>query len=163
MSDEGRPRPGKKKHRKAEADADPEFQIAPMIDILLVLLVFFMSISSTEVLRQNQNVDLPIAKEAKEPKKQANRAEVVINVMYVPISNTTTIEIDEKNMTAQQMVPILQSAVQRNPQVRVLLRVDKQVRYEFLRSMLESIGQSGVGDVTFSVVDKDKNAKPTQF
>lgn len=163
MAEEGRPRPGKKKHRKPEAEADPEFQIAPMIDILLVLLVFFMSISSTEVLRQNQNVDLPIAKEAKEPKKQANRAEVVINVMYVPISNTTTIEIDEKNMTAQQMVPILQSAVQRNPQVRVLLRVDKQVRYEFLRSMLESIGQSGVGDVTFSVVDKDKNAKPTQF
>jgi biopolymer transport protein ExbD len=161
MSDEGRPRPGKKKHRKAEAEADPEFQIAPMIDILLVLLVFFMSISSTEVLRQNQNVDLPVAKEAKEPKTQgAQKKEVVINVLYIPISNTTSIEIDEKSMTAQQMIPVLQAAVQRSPQVRVLLRVDKQVRYEFLRSMLESIGQSGVSDVTFSVVDKDPKANP---
>ena len=37
----------KKKVRKPDPEIDPEFQIAPMIDILLVLLVFFMSISST--------------------------------------------------------------------------------------------------------------------
>lgn len=159
MSDEGRPRPGKKKHRKAEADADPEFQIAPMIDILLVLLVFFMSISSTEVLRQNQDVNLPVAKEAKDPRKITEKSEVVINVLYVPTSNLTSIEINEKRMTAPEMIPILRTAVQKNPQVRVLLRVDKEVRYEFLRSMLESIGQAGVGDVTFSVVDKDPKAK----
>ena len=41
---------GKKKRRKVDPETDPEFQIAPMIDILLVLLVFFMSISTTEVL-----------------------------------------------------------------------------------------------------------------
>ncbi len=42
-------------------EIDPEFQIAPMIDILLVLLVFFMSISSTEVLQKTQDVQLPTA------------------------------------------------------------------------------------------------------
>ena len=45
-------------------EEDPEFQIAPMIDILLVLLVFFMAISSTEVLQTNDKVRLPVAKEA---------------------------------------------------------------------------------------------------
>jgi len=47
-----------------QPEEDPEFQIAPMIDILLVLLVFFMSISSTEVLQTNDQVKLPIAKDA---------------------------------------------------------------------------------------------------
>ena len=40
-------------------EEDPEFQIAPMIDILLVLLVFFMSISSTEVLQKTEGINLP--------------------------------------------------------------------------------------------------------
>lgn len=158
MSDDRRPRAGKKKHRKPEAEADPEFQIAPMIDILLVLLVFFMSISSTEVLQQNQNVDLPVAKAAKEAKKDKG-GQVIVNVLYTPINNLTSIEVDERVLTAQELVPLLKAKVTANPQVRVLLRADKQVRYEFLRTLLESVGQSGVGDVTFSVVDKDPNAK----
>jgi len=33
------------KERKNPPEEDPEFQIAPMVDILLFLLVFFMSIS----------------------------------------------------------------------------------------------------------------------
>lgn len=162
MSDEGRPRAGKKKHRKPESEADPEFQIAPMIDILLVLLVFFMSISSTEVLQQNQNVELPIAKEAKDTPGKAP-SQVILNVMYVPTSNLTSIEVNEKVVSTQELIPILKNAITKNPLTRVLIRADKQVRYEFMRSLLESIGQSGVGNVTFSVVDKDKNAKPTKF
>ena len=47
-------------------EEDPEFQIAPMIDILLVLLVFFMSIATEQVLQVNKEVILPVAKEAKE-------------------------------------------------------------------------------------------------
>ena len=30
---------------------EPDFQIAPMIDVLLVLLIFFMSITSAQVLK----------------------------------------------------------------------------------------------------------------
>ena len=36
------PRQKAEKERKNPVEEDPEFQIAPMIDILLVLLVFFM-------------------------------------------------------------------------------------------------------------------------
>ena len=32
------------------AEGEPEFQIAPMIDVLLVLLIFFMSITTTPLL-----------------------------------------------------------------------------------------------------------------
>jgi len=32
-------------------NGEPEFQIAPMIDVLLTLLIFFMSITTAEVIR----------------------------------------------------------------------------------------------------------------
>ena len=73
-------------------EEDPEFQIAPMIDILLVLLVFFMSISSTEVLQSNREIALAVAKEAKQPKK--NPGQVIVNVSWVPLNNAGSIEVD---------------------------------------------------------------------
>ncbi|HEY5813945.1 MAG TPA: biopolymer transporter ExbD, partial [Terrimicrobiaceae bacterium] len=67
-----------------------------MIDILLVLLVFFMSISSAEMLQSNQDVDLPVARDAKESKK--NPGQVIVNVLFNAINNQTVIEIDERGV-----------------------------------------------------------------
>jgi biopolymer transport protein ExbD len=147
--------PGRKKHfRKAEPDVDPEFQIAPMIDILLVLLVFFMSISSTEVLQSNQDVNLPVAKDAKESKK--NPGQVIVNVLFNSVNNQTVVEVDERPVSLGDLVPMLRAKVGANPFVRVLLRADKDVRYDFMRGLLEAVGKAGVGNVTFSVADKEK-------
>lgn len=153
MSEESHKK-GKKKVRKADHEPEPEFQIAPMIDILLVLLVFFMSISSTEVLQANQNVKLPVAKDAKQAKK--NPGQVIINVLYSPTNNATSIEVDEKKMSPGELVGLLQAKVAKVPEMRVLVRADKEVRYEFMRTLLETVGKSNISDVTFSVVDKEE-------
>jgi biopolymer transport protein ExbD len=143
-----------KKRRKAETEVDPEFQIAPMIDILLVLLVFFMSISTTEVLQANKNVILPVAKEAKDSKK--NPSQVIINVTFSQINNTTGIEVDQQTYhSPSEIVSLLKKKVSLDPLVRVLIRADKEVKYEYMRQLLEAVGASGVGNVTFSVVDKE--------
>ena len=127
-------------------EEDPDFQIAPMIDILLVLLVFFMSISSTEVLQSNKSVNLPIAKEAKEAKD--NPGQVIINVTYAPINNATAIEVDERIYPVpSDLISMLSAKVAANPLVRVLIRADRQVRYEYMRQLLESVGRAGVGNV----------------
>jgi biopolymer transport protein ExbD len=144
----------KKPVRKPEPDVDPEFQIAPMIDILLVLLVFFMSISSTELLQANRDVNLPVAREAKESKK--NPGQIIVNVLYNPLSTDTVMEVDERPINIAQLVPLLQAKVVANPLVRVLVRADKEVRYEFMRGLLEAVGRAGVDNVTFSVADKER-------
>ncbi len=59
---------------------EPEFQIAPMIDVLLVILIFFMTITSASVLKVDKKIDLPIAKNAQ--KKDNSRAETVVNVRW---------------------------------------------------------------------------------
>jgi biopolymer transport protein ExbD len=147
--------PGRKRHvRKPEPEVEPEFQIAPMIDILLVLLVFFMSISSTEVLQSSQDVNLPVARDATESKK--NPGQVIVNVLYNPLTTETVLEIDERAVSLGELAPMLQAKVVANPLVRVLVRADKQVRYEFMRALLEIVGKAGVGNVTFSVADKEK-------
>ncbi len=142
----------KKKHvRKAEPETDPEFQIAPMIDILLVLLVFFMSISTTEVLQSNRNIQLPVARDASPSKK--NVGQTIINVTHS--LNGPGIEIDQQSFTVAELQGRLQDKVRANPQMRVVIRGDKEVKYEFLRTLLETVGKAGVGNVTFSVASKE--------
>jgi len=155
MSDAGHSHgKSKKKVRKPDHEPDPEFQIAPMIDILLVLLVFFMSISSTEVLQSNKEIHLPIAKEAKEAKD--NPGQVIINLTYTPMNDMTGVVLDQKDYSSpSDLVPLLQNKVAANPLVRVLIRADREVKYDFVRQVLQAVGQSGVGNVTFSVVDKE--------
>jgi biopolymer transport protein ExbD len=50
---------------------------------------------------------------------------------------------------------LLQNKVAANPLVRVLIRADREVKYDFVRQVLQAVGQSGIGNVTFSVVDKE--------
>ena len=143
------------KERKNQPDEDPEFQIAPMIDILLVLLVFFMSISSTEVLQANREIQLPIAADGKSASKN-NPGQVIINITWVTMNNTGSIEVNDKVYpTANDLVPTLQNSINANPLDRVLIRADKSVRYDFLRNVLKAVGTAGVSNVTFSVVDKE--------
>jgi len=143
----------KRRNKKPSSEIEPEFQIAPMIDILLVLLVFFMSISSTEVLQSNHSVNLPIAKDAKDAKP--NPGQVIINVLYNKGTNVAALEINDQIVSSGELVSRLSAHVQKNPLVRVVIRADRDVRYEFMRSLLASIGKAGIANVTFSVVDKD--------
>ena len=136
-------------------EEDPEFQIAPMIDILLVLLVFFMSISSTEVLQQNDMVNLPVAKEAGDKKKGSTQSIVnIYNSLLVP--GKTLVELDGKDYeNPAAIVPIIEGKLKVNPQMRVVMRADKMVRYEMTKLVLLQLGAAGVQNVTFSVVDKE--------
>ena len=146
-----------RKKTRLVPEEDPEFQIAPMIDILLVLLVFFMSISTSEVLQVSQNVVLPVAKDAK--KREKPNGEVMVNVIWNAFNNIGQIEVSEvKYDRADQIAGLLTTAVQANPETRVVIRADRNVRYEYLRSVMVAAGKAGVGKVTFSVVDKDQHA-----
>jgi biopolymer transport protein ExbD len=139
-------------------EEDPEFQIAPMIDILLVLLVFFMSISSTEVLQVSKDVTLPVAKDAK-PAEKDTKGQTIVNVMWATINNAGSVEVDnQKYQQPEQMLNHLQTKAQANPAMRILIRADRNVRYDYLKQVMITAGTAGVGKVTFSVVDKDPSA-----
>ena len=159
MSDAA-PKRGKKKRREPEPEADPEFQIAPMIDILLVLLVFFMSFSSTEVLQSNKDIRLPVAKDAKDAKE--NPGQIIVNLAVNPINSAVGISVNEIDYpTPGDLIPVLQNHIEKNPMVRVLIRADKEVRYATMKSLLEAVGKAGIANVTFSVVDKEAAPTPS--
>ena len=141
-------------------EEDPEFQIAPMIDILLVLLVFFMAIATEQVLQVNKEVQLPVAKDAGElSPEEKKKSELMINLLWVDNFNTGSIVVDTKTVEAAVLQEMIRKKKEINPELRVIIRADKHAKYAYVRSIMVAIGNAGVPNITFSAVDKELEKK----
>ena len=145
-------------------EEDPEFQIAPMIDILLVLLVFFMSIATDQVLQVNKEVVLPVAKvDANDDVEKAKqRSEVFVNVIWT-LDNNGKIEVDGRGELSDLAALTeyinkkreLAESAGNQENFRVVIRGDKRAKYQYIRGVMSAIGQAKVPNVVFSAVDKE--------
>src|SRR5689334_10660162 len=88
---------------------EPEFQVAPMIDVLLTILVFFMTITSAQVLKVDKTIQLPIAKDAQ--KKDNARAEAILNARWkMSVKKALFVFDDRSYQSAPEMVDPLKLA-----------------------------------------------------
>lgn len=149
-------------------EEDPEFQIAPMIDILLVLLVFFMTIATDQVLQVNKDVVLPVATNGEDPKKEES-GEVIVNVLWGEKDPNKVVEGDMGHLDVEGKGPMglkeltdyiitKKTAVESKGQsnFRVVIRADRNAKYQYVRTVMVAVGAAAVPTVVFSAVDKAK-------
>ena len=135
---------------------EPEFQIAPMIDVLLVMLIFFMTITSTQVLRVDKEITLPVAPNSE--KKENTRAEAVINVRWHEDSKRAEIVFENKpypKENMEQLIAILKTRKGDNPKYRAVIRGDKTLPARYVADSMDACGQAGIADIAFSVANKE--------
>jgi biopolymer transport protein ExbD len=136
-------------------NGEPEFQIAPMIDVLLVLLIFFMSITSAQVLKIDKDIKLPVAADAKKKENKNAMFEAALNVKWKANEQKAEFKLDELNVEEEQIVEILQQRKANNPTYRVVIRGDKALPAVAVQKAMTIIGQSGIDDISFSTLNKD--------
>src|SRR5688572_27809684 len=143
-------------------DGDPEFQIAPMIDVLLVLLIFFMSITSAQVLKV-EKLPLPVAPNAL--KRDMTRNEAIVNVKWDTTTNKPTFVLDGRNYTDLKLLGERLKTLKKesdatpsagaNPKYRVVIRGDKDAHALVINRVLDQVGQAGVEDISFAVYNRE--------
>jgi biopolymer transport protein ExbD len=142
---------------------EPDFQIAPMVDVLLVILVFFMIITSAQVLNIDKTIKLPIAAEAL--KKERSRVEAIINVRWDPNANRASFNFaDQLYVKAPDLLEPLKAAksygehhlkLGDNPEFRVVIRGDRDVPALFVSQAMDEAANAGISDIAFSTVNHD--------
>src|SRR3954452_3343745 len=140
---------------------EPEFQVAPMIDVLLTILVFFMTITSAQVLKVDKTITLPIAKDAQ--KKDNSLAEAIVNVRWKD-KKAQFVFNERLYPQATAMVEPLKSAKvtgekkvtgSANPAFRAVIRGDRDVPAIFVSQAMNACAEAGITDISFSAVNKD--------
>ena len=131
-------------------EEEPEFQVAPMVDVLLVLLMFFTATTTTEVKSQIADLTLPDAQEAKDREKGQGQFTININKMGGVEAQGRT-NLDEAalaNMIKRDFDSL--KKLDPNASYRVLVRADKDLGWEKTKVVLKAAAAAGVGNVVFA-------------
>lgn len=141
-----------RKRKRVDTDGDPEFQVAPMVDVLLVLMLFFMAITSTEVLKKDKNLQLADAKNGKKDENKAKN-QIVVNVGWDGINSVAQFSLDGVSYAnAAAMESVLASRHASNPAAYIVIRADKNAQYSNISELMNSCASAGISTVTFAVI-----------
>jgi biopolymer transport protein ExbD len=127
-----------KKRRQVE-----DFQMAPMIDMVFLLLVFFMCVSSLAQADKSIEVDLAESEESKVPDDLSNRG-------IVSVKEGGMIFFGAREVTAAELQEGVSQALRDTPRLRIQLRADRLTRFEDIQRVLKACAEAGAVDVIYS-------------
>ncbi len=122
---------------------ETKLQMAPMIDMVFLLVIFFMTASHLSS-SKNLEIEIPEATRGAIPKERPDRW--TINIL----SDGTVFSGQEK-ITIEDLRQVVASRVKLDPNLKVYLRADKQTPHKQVRGVMNAMAAAGVGDFIFGV------------
>ncbi len=129
--------------RKQAVPEAPGFQIAPMVDIVFLLLIFFLVTWNFARYETELDVKVPTAKEGKESRRSVG--EVIINV-----KNDGSIVINRKTVSAEELGGTLRKISELYPDQAVVLRGDQSADYRHIVAVLDICRAANIWNVAFA-------------
>ena len=118
-------------------------QLAPMIDILLLLLSFFIISWQFTKSETELNVSVPTAQEGAEPERV--RSEIIINVLADGV-----IRVEGTAVDRQQLFDKLSAIAKQYPNQPVRIRADANVVYQRIVEVIDTCQKAGIWNIYFA-------------
>jgi len=119
------------------------FQIAPMVDILLVLLCFFIVTWSFARKENEIDVKVPTAQNAKETNS-------VLNQTVLNVKANGTVVWNQKPISLPDLALRLKELSGLYPDYAIIVRGDENVPYRFIAALLDTCRAGGIWNVAFA-------------
>lgn len=131
-------------------DGDVGFQIAPMVDVVFVLLLFFMASAGSQIIAKELTINLPSGRPITGPKPEITP--IIIDILpdgKVQMNNKvydtpTSTELPELRTWLKDTIARFGD---KDP---VIIRPDPQTKHERIIDVLNSAAAAGVKNLTFS-------------
>ena len=132
-------------------DGDPGFQIAPMVDVVFVLLLFFMASAGSQVIEKELNISLPSGRSA------SAAGGVPSTPIIIDILPDGKVQMNNKIYDSPQSreLPELRTWLKETitkfgDKDPVILRPDPMTKHERVMDVLNAASASGVTKLSFS-------------
>ncbi len=122
---------------KFRKKSEPKIPLAPLIDIVFVLLIFFAVSSSLVSKNQGIPMDLP----------QASTVEKNKPNLTISIKKDGSIYYDKMKITINQISQIVTDYLEEDPDLQVNLGADKSLAYDNVIQVLDQIRISGCSNI----------------
>jgi len=131
------------KFRKRTAPHVLGFQIAPMVDILLVLLCFFIVTWSIAKKENELDVKVPSAENAKDQNAVLNQTVLNVKADGTVVWNQKTISLPELAARLKELSTLF-------PDYAIIVRGDERAPFLFIANVLDTCRQANIWNVAFA-------------
>ena len=135
---------------REHVDSEPErFQLAPMIDIVFLLLVFFVVTSALQQIERQMGIALPEAKEGVAPPRQRTP-------YYINISEDGTLLINNRTLTYEELGGWLQSlrAAYGAKPPPIIIRADRQTAFQHFVKVIDACTAAEIRNFAIANIDE---------
>lgn len=129
---------------------DPEINLIPMIDVLLVIIIFLM-LTTTYVKYAELKVNLPSA-DAEKKLERANEIEVVVSAGGQYLIQRKPVQFRNVGELADD----LRRAAAGMKQAVVVINADNNATHQSVIRVMDAARQAGIGQVVFAVEQTTK-------
>jgi biopolymer transport protein ExbD len=121
----------------------PGIQLAPLVDVLLLLLIFFLM--TWNAARNENELDVKVPKASAAKEKSAPIGDVVVNVKA-----DGNVVVNRRTLTGPELSDLLKNLVQLNTEQAVVIRGDEAGAYKNIVGVLNICSEAGVTNVAFA-------------
>lgn len=123
-------------------DDEMGFQLAPMIDMTFLLLIFFMVTTKISKEQIKEDIKLPVASSAIIPKDVSNRD-------IISIDGQGRYFIGSEPTDKKQLAEYLKKRFENYPPLRLYIRADKTTPAKKIKEVMKMAADAGALDVIF--------------
>jgi biopolymer transport protein ExbD len=121
----------------------PGIQLAPLVDVLLLLLIFFLL--TWNAARNENELDVKVPKASAAKEKSAPIGDVVVNVKA-----DGNVVVNRRTLSGPELSELLRSLVQLNSGQAVVIRGDEAGAYKNIIGVLNICTEAGITNVAFA-------------
>lgn len=131
-----------------EAGEDIEMDMSPMIDMVFLLLIFF--IVASQIIDEKPKVLVPEAAAATKPSDDAE------NRLMISVSKDEPPEyfFRLQNVDLTELSLKIQEEFEANPEIRILIRADAETNYKVIEKIMIACAQVGAVDIIFAATEE---------
>jgi biopolymer transport protein ExbD len=129
--------------RRQAPDSGPGFQMAPMIDVVFLLLLFWMVTSIYAQWERKIDLKVPTAETGAQQIKQGQ--ELIIN-----IDSAGIISINNNELTLEALESVLDKIAGQQKGHPVIIRADRVTHFQAVISVLDICRKTGVYNISFA-------------
>ena len=130
--------------KKRRADEESEIDLTPMLDVVFIMLIFFI-VTASFIKEPGVDINRPEAKTAR-TKTHAN--------IFVAINSNNEVWIDKAKYELKDVKLQIEKMYAENPKGAVIIQVDKEANAKTFASVLDSAKASGILDISLATADK---------